>query len=191
LNDGRALPLKRVRIKKHDTPVWDTDGHRQLLRPRSDNPKLHIKMGDNYALAVHVHEETGERAFDIIPFYDAVQRTRDGLPLYEPRPGHRTFLLRKKDPVYVPRPGEALRDIPWGDQQAIWSRIFITTQFSGNRHYFIPCAISSMAEGYSKTEYGSQDSTEFHDGDHPRTKIGMVCIPIKMDRLGHVSPLWP
>jgi CRISPR/Cas system Type II protein with McrA/HNH and RuvC-like nuclease domain len=191
LNDGRALPLKRVRIKKHDTPVWDTDGHRQLLRPRSDNPKLHIKMGDNYALAVHVHEETGERAFDIIPFYDAVQRTRDGLPLYEPRPGHRTFLLRKKDPVYVPRPGEQVRDIPWHDQQAIWDRVYVTVKFSGSEHYFIHGSISSIAQGFEAKEFGSQNCTVFIDTDEPRTKITHSAIPVRVDRLGRVSPLWP
>ncbi|MEZ4790746.1 MAG: HNH endonuclease domain-containing protein [Flavobacteriales bacterium] len=191
LNDGRKVPLKRVRIKKHETPVWDADGHRQLLRPGSPNEKLHIRTADNYALAVHVNEETGDRDFDIVSFYDAVQRTRDGLPLYEPRPGHRTFLLRKKDPVYVPRRGEALRDIPWHDSQVIWERIFLTTQFSGKQYYFVPCAISTMADGYLGKEYGSQNSSEFHDGDNPRTKISQVAIPIKVDRLGRVSPNWP
>lgn len=191
LNDGRPIHLKRVRIKKHDTPIWDTDGHRALLRPRSDNPKLHIKMGDNYALAVHVHEQTGERAFEIVSFYDAVQRQRKGQPLVDERPGHRTFLLRKKDPVYVPRPGEQLRDIPWHDQQAIWERVYVTIQFSGNRHYFNQCALSSIAPGFESVELGSQNSTEFVDLDEPRTKISTVAIPVRVDRLGRVKPLLP
>jgi len=191
LNDGRKVPLKRVRIKKHDTPVWDTDGHRRLLRPSSPNERLHIKMGDNYALAVHVYEETGARAFDIVSFYDAVQRTRDGLPLYEPRPGHRTFLLRKKDPVYVPRPGEAFRDIPWHDAQAIWERVYGTVKFSGDRHYFSHASISAIAQGFEAKEFGSQNCSEFEDRDEPRTKISHAAIPIKVDRLGRVSPMWP
>lgn len=191
LNDGRNVPLKRVRIKKHDTPIWDTDGHRQLLRPGSGNERLHIKMGDNYALAVHVHLETGERTFDIVSFYDAVQRKRKGLDLIDPRPNHRTFLLRKKDPVYVPRPGELFRDIPWHDQQAIWDRVYITVQFSGNRHYFNQCSLSTIAPGFEAVEFGSQNATEFVDRDEPRTKISPVAIPVNIGRLGRVSPLWP
>lgn len=191
LNDGRAIPLKRVRIKKHDTPIWDTDGHRALQRPQAGNPKLHIKMGDNYALAVHVHEETGDRAFEIVSFYDAVQRQREGQPLVDPRPGYRTFLLRKKDPVYVPRPGELVRDILWGDQEAIRDRLYITVQFSGNRHYFIQSSISAIAKGFESVELGSQNAAEFLDTDQPRTKISPVAIPVRIDRLGRVSPLWP
>ncbi|MCW5898349.1 MAG: hypothetical protein KIT10_03680 [Flavobacteriales bacterium] len=191
LNDGRNVPVRRIRIKKHDTPIWDTDGHRNMLRPDSPNERMHIKMGDNYALAVHVHEENGERSFEIISFYDAVQRQRQGMELVDTKPGHRTFLLRKKDPVYVPRPGEQIRDIPWDDQQAIWDRLYITIQFSGNRHYFNQCSLSSIAPGFESVELGSQNSTEFVDRDEPRTKISPVAIPIRVDRLGRVSPLWP
>ena len=189
LNDGRNVPLKRVRIKKHDTPIWDTDGHRQLLRPGSGNERLHIKMGDNYALAVHVHLETGERSFEIVSFYDAVQRKRLGLDLIDFKPDHRTFLLRKKDPVYVPRPGELMRDIPWHDQQAIWDRIYSTVKFSGDRHYFIQAAISAIAKGFEGQELGSQNCTEFVDEDEPRTKISGTAIPVQVDRLGRVRPL--
>jgi 5-methylcytosine-specific restriction endonuclease McrA len=191
LNDGRPVPLKRVRIKKHDTPIWDTDGHRRLERPNSPNQRLHIKMGDNYALAVHVNEATGERSFDIVSFYDAVQRKREGRELIDPKPGHKTFLLRKKDPVYVPRPGELLRDIPWHDQQAIWDRVYTTVKFSGERHYFNHSALSVIAPGFEGKELGSQNCTEFIDTDHPRSKISSSGIPVKVDRLGRVSPLWP
>lgn len=195
LNDERRsrleAPLKRVRIKKHDTPIWDTDGHRQLLRPGSGNERLHIKMGDNYALAVHVHLETGERTFDIVSFYDAVQRKRLGLELIDPKPDHRSFLLRKKDPVYVPRPGELIRDIPWKDQQAIWERLYSTVKFSGERHYFNHSALSAIAKGFEGQELGSQNCTEFIDADEPRTKISSAAIPVQVNRLGHVSPLWP
>ncbi len=192
LNDGRAVALKRVRIKKHDTPVWDTDGHRQLLRPGSGNERLHIKMGDNYALAVHVHEETGQRVFDIVSFYDAVQRKRDGLPLYEPRPGYRTFLLRKKDPVYVPLPGEDVRDVAWKDTEEIGKRVYQVSQFTDGYVYFLKSRVSSPVN-FSKQEmeFGSQNATEWEDADNPRTKIKLVCIPVKLDRLGRVSPLWP
>lgn len=195
LNDERRArteaAVKRVRIKKHDTPIWDTDGHRQLLRPGTTNARLHIKMGDNYALAVHVHLATGERSFDIVSFYDAVQRKRQGLKLIDPKPDHWTFLLRKKDPVYVPRPGELTRDIPWHDQQAIWDRIYSTVKFSGERHYFNHSATSAIAKGFEGQELGSQNSTEFVDGDAPRTKISDVAIPVQVDRLGRVSPLSP
>lgn len=191
LNDGRPVPLKRVRIKKHDTPIWDTDGHRRLERPCSTNERLHIKMGDNYALAVHVNEASGERSFDIVSFYDAVQRKREGRELIDPKPGHRTFLLRKKDPVYVPRPGEEVRNIPWHDQQAIWDRVYVTVKFSGNEHYFIHASVSAIAQGFEAKEFGSQNCTVFIDSDDPRTKISFRAIPVRVDRLGRVSPLWP
>lgn len=192
LNDGRKVPLKRVRIKKHDTPVWDADGHRQLLRPGSPNEKLHIRTADNYALAVHVHEETGERQFEIVSFFDAAQRFRLALPLYEPRPGFRTFLLRKKDPIYVPQLGENPRDVPWSDTLQLGARIYQVSQFTDGYVYFIKSSVSSVVNfGKQEMEFGSQSATEWEDADTPRTKIKLVCIPIKVDRLGRVSPLWP
>lgn len=189
LNDGRPVPLRTVRIKKYDAAIWDTDGHTQMQRPGERNDRMHVRKGENYALAVHVNEETGERQFEVISFYDAVARKLKGQDIVEPRLGFRYFVLRKKDPVYVPRPDEALTQIDWNDRNRVHERLWTTTKFSGSRFYFIPSTVSSVLG--EMLEFGSQHCAEFVDADEPRTKIALVCIPVHVDRLGGVSPRWP
>ena len=191
LNDGRPVPLRTVRIKKYDAAIWDTDGHAQMQRPGERNQRMHVRKGENHALAVFVHEETGERQFEVISFYDAVARKLKGQDIVEPRPGFRHFVLRKKDPVYVLRPGESIHDVPWNDETAMWERLYITVKFSGTDHYFLHSSISSIAEGFSAKEFGSQNCTAFEDKDEPRTKISQSAIPVNVSRLGKVSPIWP
>ena len=187
LNDGRAVPLRTVRIKKYDAAIWDTDGHARMQRPGETNQRMHVRKGDNYALAVYVNEETGEREFDVISFYDAVARKLQGWDVVDTRPGCRHFVLRKKDLVYVPRPDESIAHINWGDKDTISKRLWLTTKFSGNRFYFLPAQVSAVIGELA--EFGSQHCAEFIDTDEPRTKISQVCLPVRVDRLGHVQPL--
>ncbi|MBK9274350.1 MAG: type II CRISPR RNA-guided endonuclease Cas9 [Flavobacteriales bacterium] len=188
MNQGLKVPVRKVRCRMDEALVGEAMGRKRFLRHGDPNRKLHVEKGENHALAVFVNEATGERVFEVVPFFDAVERRLKGLDLVDARPGHRHFLLRKNDLVYVPRPGEDVRSIDWKDTEYVGDRVMRMTQMSGNRIYFLKAHISNVVT-YSKEEmeFGSQNAAEFEDRDDPRTKISQVCVPIRMDRLGRVE----
>lgn len=190
LNDGQAQKLNKVRCIAFDTSIQDTKGFTPLHHKDDPNTKQYVKKGDNHALVIWVNEETGEREFDVIAFYDAVERQLKGIGLVDVRPGWRHFILRKNDMVYVPRPDEDVRTIDWNAKEKLGERVMRMTQMSGNRSYFLQTSISQVVD-FSKQEqeFGSQHAAEFEDRDSPRTKINSVCIPMKIDRLGQPVPL--
>jgi hypothetical protein len=179
-----------VRCRMDDAMVGEAMGRARLQHKGDPNRKQYVEKGENHALAVFVNEETGAREFEVVAFYDAVQRKLKGLDLVDPRPGYRHFLLRKNDLVYVPRPGEDVRTVNWEDLDSVGDRTMRLTQMSRNRNYFLRAQISNVVTfGKEEMEYGSQNAAEFEERDEPRTKIGMVCIPIRVDRVGSVTPL--
>lgn len=189
-NAGQPVPVHKVRCRMDDALVGEAMGRKRFERADDPNRKLHVEKGENYALAVFVNEETGEREFEIVPFLDAVERKLKGLDLVEPRLGLRHFLLRKDDLVYVPRPGEILRDVPWDDMLSIAERVYRVVKFSGKRFYFLPAFVSTPVEKarIGGDEFFSPNCVEFVDTDLPeRTKIAPVCIPLKVKRLGIVE----
>jgi CRISPR-associated endonuclease Csn1 len=188
LNDGQGQKLQKVRCVAFDTTIEDTKGFTRLEHKNDPNTKQHVKKGENYALVVYEHLETGAREFDVIAFYDAVERKVNDLDIVDPKPGYRHFILRKNDLVYVPRPGEDLASVDWADTRAVGERIFRTVKFSGNYFYFLPTSASSLATlSNGEPEYGSQNCTEFVDTDEPRTKISKVAIPCTIARLGQLQ----
>ncbi len=189
-NKGQRTPVTKVRCRMDDTTVGDAMGRARLGHKGDPNGKQYVEKGENYALAVFVHEETGAREFEVVSFFDAVNRKLRGLGPVESRPAHRHYLLRKNDLVYVPRPGDETVTVNWNDHASIRERIYRLVKFSGDYYYFLPATISSVVGlADSASEYGSQNCTEFIDTDEPRTKIKSVCIPLQVGRTGSVSPL--
>lgn len=190
LNSGRRTPVTSVRCRMDETIVGEAMGRARLHHKGDPNRKQYVEKGENYALAIFVNEETGARDFEVVAFYDAVQRKLKGLDLVVPRPGYRYFLLRKNDLVYVPRPGEDVRSMNWDDLELVGDRVMRLTQMSGKQYYFLRTNISSVIN-FSKDEleFGSQSASEFEDRDEQRTKVSSVCIPVQVDRLGKVKPL--
>lgn len=191
LNDGTGPRITKVRYVVDDVIVGQAKGRIPQRRKNDPNQKLHVEKGENHALAVFVNTTTGEREFEVVPFYDAVARKLNGLELVEPRNGFKHFLLRKGDLVYVPRPGEDPSGIDWKDPSTIAERIYRVVKFSGNRFYFLPATVSTpVSKDTGISEFYSPGCVEFVDTDEPeRTKIAPVCIPITIDRLGRVTPL--
>jgi CRISPR-associated endonuclease Csn1 len=190
-NKDQRNPVTKVRCRMDDTTVGDATGRARLVHKGDPNRKQYVEKGENYALAVFVNEESGAREFKVVSFFDAVHRKQKGMDLVDPLPGYRHFLLRKNDMVYVPRPDEDVRSINWEQTDMVGERVMRLTQMSGNRNYFLCASISSVVS-FSKEEmeFGSQNAAEFEDRDEPRTKIGSVCIPIQIDRMGRVKPLF-
>lgn len=188
LNDGRAISLSRVKVRKSDKAIWDSDGHVLLNRGADPNARVHVRLGDIYALAVFTELNSGTRVFEPVAFFDAVRKKLHGLDIVDDRPAHSKFLLRKKDSVYVPLPGQGIDDIDWADQFMLSQRLWLFTKVSGSQYYFTPAHVSTVLSDFK--EYGSPNCAEFIDTDLPtRTKIAQVCIPVRVDRIGRVSPL--
>ncbi|MCO5275050.1 MAG: HNH endonuclease [Flavobacteriales bacterium] len=196
-NKGQSVPIHNVRCWKDkggkDLLVGNAKGRTPMRRPHDPNRKLHVEKGENYALAVFVNEQTSERKFEVIPFFDAVERKLNGLDLVEARLGFQHFLLRKGDVVYVPRPDEDVRSINWTSTKVVGDRIMQMTKMTqrgenSGQFYFLPCPLSSPVTFDKKAQ---EFPTEFEDRDNPRTKISSVCIPVRVDRLGKVTPLFP
>jgi CRISPR-associated endonuclease Csn1 len=187
LNDGHAQKLQKVRCVAFDTTIADTKGFTRLEHKNDPNTKQHVKKGENYALVVYEHLETGAREFDVIAFYDAVERKVNGLDIVDPKPGYRHFILRKNDLVYVPRPGEDIASVNWTDGGAIRDRLYRTVKFSGDRHYFLPTSISTPVNlENSVNEFYSQNCIERIKEDSPETHISKVCVPLQLSRTGAV-----
>jgi CRISPR-associated endonuclease Csn1 len=185
LNDGQTQKLYKVRCVAFDTTIADTKGFTRLEHKNDPNTKQHVKKGDNYALVVYEHLESGAREFDVVSFYDAVARKVNGLDIVDPKPGYRHFILRKNDLVYVPRPGEELHTVDWNDAKAVGDRLYRTVKFSGDRHYFLPVRTSSpVTIAGAQNEYFSQNCLEKIKEDSPETHISKVCMPLNVNRIG-------
>lgn len=168
----------------------------RMDRPKDPNRRQHVEKGENYALAVFINEETGARQFRVVPFYNGVERMLNGLDLVAPRPGSRHFLIRKNDLVYVPRPGEDANSIDWKETEVIADRTMrlvkmTQTSEESGRFYFMRANISSaVGLNNGEQEFDTASGSEFEDRDSPRTKISTTCIPITVDRIGRVRPLF-
>jgi CRISPR-associated endonuclease Csn1 len=186
-NSGRRTPVTTVRCRMDDTLVGEAMGRARLQHKGDPNRKQYVEKGENYALAVFVNKETGAREFEVIAFFDAVQRQLKGLELVDARPGCRHFLLRKNDMVYVPRPGEDVRNVNWDELDTIHSRLYRVVKFSGNRHYYLPASVSAVVNlPETENEFFSQNCIEKIKEDSPETHISDVCVPVAVLRTGKV-----
>ncbi len=187
-NQGQRIPVTSVRCRMDDTPVGDALGRARLQHKGDPNRKQHVEKGENYALAVFVNEETGAREFEVVAFYDAVQRKLKGLDLVDPRPGYRHFLLRKNDLVYVPRPGEDARSVNWDERDAVTPRLYRVVKFSGDRHYFLPATVSAVVNlPDTENEFFSPNCIEKIKEDVPETHISDVCVSVSVLRTGGIQ----
>lgn len=185
-NKGQATVVNKVRCRMDDTTIGDAMGRSRLQQNGDPNSKKHVEKGENYALAVFVHEETGAREFEVISFYDAVHRKRKGLDIVDARPNMKYFLLKKNDIVYVPRPGDESRNVDWNNTE-IHERLYRVVKFSGDRHYFLPSVVSSVVNFPDlENEFFSQNCIEKIKEDSPETHISKVCIKIHQQRTGAV-----
>lgn len=188
-NAHRATKVLQVRCRMDESEVSnDLDSPRiRMLRPNDPNRKLHVQKGENYALVVYEHMETGERQFQVVSFFDAVQRKLAGGEVAEPIEGYRHFTLTKNELVYIPTADESASTIPWNNSSHIGARLHRLVKFSGNYYYFLPARISSLA-GVDVAEYGSQNCTEWMDTDSPRVKISSRAIKVQVNRIGKYEP---
>lgn len=187
LRDSVDARILRVRYTVDDKPVGKAKSRLRLRRRNNPNVHQHFESGDNYALAVFLNTENGQREFEEVRFFDAVKKKSLGLDIVKARAGYKHFLLRKSDLVYVPKYGSHT-PINWETQDQFLGRVFRMTQISG---YFIPVEISKVLNFTKKElEFGTQNAALFDDPftEH-RQKVINHCVPIRINRLGLVVPI--
>lgn len=174
----------------------------KLDRIKSFNTSQYVNTGSNYAFAVL--EKDGERIFDIISLFDAVQLIKDAFKeevdkdsfdknkvlkeyFEQKRNARLLFTLKQQDIVYFPEDDEnVVFDSFDSEFEGYWrsaersNNFFVVNKFSGKQIYFLPHTVADIIE--KKIELGSQDKLEFFKG----RKIANDCVPVSLDRLGNV-----
>lgn len=195
-------PLK---IKKKKGQEEVEEALQRLDRGKAFNKTLYVKTGDNYLFAVL--EKNGQRSFDIITFFDAVNLLKEEFNkapdknifdknkvfkqyFEETSKANLLFTLKQGDAVYVPNIGEEVILDPksplfndfWNNKEARSKGIHYVTKYSGKQIYFIKHDIAdSIVKG---KEFGSQNAYEIING----LSIKQCCIKINIDRLGNITP---
>ncbi len=190
MNNGLPVPIHKVRCRMDDTMIGEAMGRKRFLRKDDPNHKLHVEKGENHALAVFVNEETKERAFEVVPFLDAVERRLNNMPLFDPRPGWRFFMLRKNDVIYIPRPGEDPDAVNWTEQDMLLERTYRVVKYSGERLFCAPVTMSTPVgiDGIKELRDGHCDEYVDRELENP-TNVKLVCMPVSVNRLSQITPL--
>ncbi|MBX2984501.1 MAG: type II CRISPR RNA-guided endonuclease Cas9 [Bacteroidia bacterium] len=192
------------KIKKKKGQEEADEALERLNRKKAYNETLLVKTGDNYLFAVM--EKDGNRIFDLITFFEAVQKLREEFNRYsdkkafskeqffksyfeEKNKAKLLFTLKQGDPVYMSVDGEEVITDPesplyesfWNDKVARSKNIHFVTKYSGKQIYFINNRIAdTIVRG---KEFGSQNAYEIIDG----RSIKNHCIKLKVDRLGNIT----
>ncbi len=121
-----------------------------------------------------------------ISIVDALQVFMNGgkkEDLGENKPGYRKIILSPNDLVYVPEEGETVDLIDWNNKAKLSNRIYKVVSFTGRSCFFVPHHVAEPI--IQTTELGSNNKAEKSwDG----IMIKNVCIKLKVDRLGNISP---
>lgn len=207
-NSSRSKAIKSVKVKSKDEKdakgETEKDALQKLDREKSFNQNLYVKTGGNYCFAIL--EKDGNRIYDIISFYDAAKILKDEFIISKDKLSINTevlfknhfqeknkdaktlFLLKQNDLVYLPQKDEEvifdtespLFKIFWEDYGRISSNVYSVVKFSKKQIYFIKHSVAKAIE--NKLEFGTQNCYEIVN----EISIKDKCIPIKLNRLGHL-----
>jgi CRISPR-associated endonuclease Csn1 len=195
---GKAIyPVYKIRVI--EDPKWEVGeiSKVNLVRKNADNHKMHVMPGDNYAVGVYAYTKEGvlTREFQVLSFFEAVNKATKGEPLFEKAEGATLFSLIKGDLVYVPYPDENVSAIDWTNRKKLFARIWKVVQ-TGKTMYFVPHNMSKVITYKNKSgkeinDYESQRATAwFVEEDNSKTIIKDKCILLKVDRLGlNITPI--
>lgn len=179
LNDGRPhMPIRCVRVAE---PMGEkfavgTRGNRKAKFVEADK-------GCNLFFAVYQQEEGG-RTFRTIPLNEAIERQKQKLcvaPEVDDKGNRLLFVLSPNDLAYLPTEEERESSI---DLRHIdYSRIYKMVSCTRTQCLFLPHRVAkAIVEGF---EYESLNKMERAETGE---MIKQVCVPLKADRLGRLSP---
>lgn len=117
-----------------------------------------------------------------VPLDVAIEREKQGLipvPDRNDKGDKLLFWLSPNDLVYLPTEEE--RELSRINEPIDRGRIYKIVSFTGNRLYGVPCNVANVI--VDKLEYSSLNKVELTDA---KESIKEICIPIRVDRLGHI-----
>jgi CRISPR-associated endonuclease Csn1 len=178
LNGGKPhCPIYKIRLSE---PI----GEKFQLGNAGNKDKKFVEVakGTNLFFGVYVNKE-GERSYDTIPFYLAMERQKQGLvsvPAQNEKGHQLLFFLSPGDLVFVPEEEADVNSLNVEKINPL--RVYKVVSVTGNRSFFIPSFVASPV--VQTVELGANNKAEkAWDGQ----MIKKVCYKLKVDRLGNVE----
>lgn len=145
--------------------------------------------GTNLFFAIYKTED-GKREYASIPFYEAVERQKQGLPVAPDTNENGSILLFTLSPldlVYMPDEEENidLLDIKNLDTSKIYEKIYKFVSFTGNQAFFVPCVVAKPIA--NKSEFNALNKIELDDNGR---SIKENCYKLDVDRLGNITKIY-
>ena len=181
LNDGKEhQPIYKVRwYEKADKFAVGQKGNKKTkFVEAAKGTNLFFAVYENDVLNKQTGEMEKKRSFRTIPLNEAICKMKDGQPIDDGA----TFILSPNDLVYVPTQEELESGII--STPIEYSRIYKMVSSSGVDCYFINQLVSSTI--VDKMEFSPLNKMERAITGETVKKI---CIPIKVDRLGHITKI--
>jgi len=111
MNEEKGIPIKTVRVLN---PASDLI----CLKPK-ENEKLFVASGSNFRMAIYEDPLTRERDYEIVTFFEAVQRKLKGQPVLPQAKGNKTILLEFTHGDYFVRYENSPEEIDWDNMEDI------------------------------------------------------------------------
>ena len=168
LNNGRShQPIYKVRIYEK--------AEKFAVGQKGNKSKKFVEGAKGTNLFFAVYEKEGRRSYRTIPFYEAIEKMKKGLPLDE----EARFILSPNDLVYIPTEEELSTGVV--NMPLDKSRIYKMVSSSKFQVYFLPERVASSVQ--VKFEFSSLNKMERAITGE---MIKEICLPLKVDRLGHI-----
>lgn len=114
--DGKKkIPVKKVRMEENAEELIQ-------LRPK-ENPKLFVASGNNYLMAIY--EKDGERAFENVSYYKAVQKRINGQLIFPLKKSELPLLLTIKQRDLIITYEKTPEEIDWGNQKQLFNSLYL------------------------------------------------------------------
>ena len=168
LNNGRShQPIYKVRVYEK--------AEKFAVGQKGNKSKKFVEGAKGTNLFFAVYEKEGRRSYRTIPFYEAIEKMKQGLPLDE----EARFILSPNDLVYIPTEEELRTGVV--NMPLDKSRIYKMVSSSSTGCFFVQEVVASSI--VDKKEFSALNKMERAITGE---MIKEICLPLKVDRLGHI-----
>lgn len=178
LNNGRPhKPIQKVRI-------GESVGNKFAVGTQGNKSKKYVEAdkGTNLFFAIYEDRDTKSIDYESIPLNLVIENQKNALSSVPPINGkgfNLKYVLSPNDLVYVPTQDQLGR--PLSAEEIDKQRIYKMVSCTKKECHFIPHHIANRI--VDKLELGTNNKSErAWSGE----MIKSICIPIKVDRLGHI-----
>ena len=174
-NDHQPIYKVRVYEKADKYAVGQKGNKKTKFVEAAKGTNLFFAIYENEVLDKKTGEIIKKRSFRTIPLNEAISKMKEGTQLDE----EAAFILSPNDLVYVPTE----KELECGEisQPIDNSRIYKMVSSSGVDCHFVPHLVSTTI--VDKVEFSPLNKME---RSITGETVKRVCIPIKVDRLGHI-----